>query len=1392
MSYRDYFDFDSEVFCPVVDKHVIEQNPGLWKKFYPHESFIKLLSVTVDVLKKKKNKSIWVEGAYGTGKSHAVLTLKKLIEASREDTIAYFDKYPEVFDEYLTRNELLSSKADGKIIVCHRYSASSIYDDNDLVLAIQESIEEALQENGIENQASTSVRDSLIKFFENEENARMFNIKAQGSARQILGGDMAQDVLRKLRDYSGDSLAELIKRLFMVDFIKGAFRMSTTELGEWIKEVITKNNIKQIFFIWDEFSEFFENNMKHFTGFQEIAELAASIPFCLLIVTHIAQAYFSAYDKDTKKILDRFIDLIKIELPENIAFTLMGQAMKITDNPTLANRWNTYKSSLIEKTVQSRTKVAQTVNIKEEDFNKVLPIHPFAALLLERISQSFTSNARSMFTFIKSDDDENTKAFQWFIDRFDFTSENPFITVDMLWSFFYDSGKDKLVSGFRKILDCYKPNGLDDDQIQVYKTIILLQAVSDRIANAKEIFKPNDKNIALCFEGTQLESAAVKIAKNLLANHIISRTPLTGDNFTYCCISQAEIDYRPFEPKVSAWTTEDLSLKCTDLREYVELKQALNLRYDITYSSITKLDNDLNKADNRSAGNSKIYAVTTIAKDNVETSAVQNKIRKFFVDHPQSNVVVIDASDTIIELKKYEEMVENYATALAIGGSDRAQQMQYENLGCDILRNWAKAISQGSFYVYSRYNPNGDRAANDAQLQIKLSEINKFRYHSCLENHFTNVIDTMYVATSLKLGALCGIQQEMKGTFKSANPTTKLENALVGAWQTPDYWVNGSGYIVKLKIAVDALINNKLSKTDRISIRDIWDMLKDEPYGFMPCNLSAFTLGFLLKEYANNVYSYSDGKVTQPLSADYLADMIADIIKLDNTPNFKYTDKYIVALTPQEKEFNRVTSFVFGIDEKYCIALTDTASHIRKAMKNFDFPIWVTEYVIGNMTISTSSNLVTRLIQDFCSIANDKNDQDGRTANDIAQDIGKTCLDNPSVVDDLKKVLTHDNCRDGMRQFLKTYREGVLPALGNDLGDGAQYLNQLKNKFSSDAANWVWNRDTVYEKIDEVIVEYEIILNSNKILPKQTAFNDTIREWNSKLDTLRLSFKAVENHLGEEKDFLSMLYSLKKQGRLLDSQKATFLDLLRKYPDAVNDFESKQVSIFVEAFKYYLGDLDSTDAETILYDAKYQLKGTFTVDSNIYAEKVKSAINTYKACLKSVELRKLWLEKTGTPSPMNWSEKYSMPILAMVPENEFQKARRIFQIVNSKNPTNEQVDEAMDYISNMTYIDKLSSATERDMAFAKTFLGEYSALFDDINEVKNYLVEKVADKPYFWLGNTEITSMIKKLANDKYDKTGFQKANSIIDDMPTDMLKNYLKKLIRNNIVVGTQIIKNN
>lgn len=158
--YRDYFNINPDYF-PQVNLKIINDNPNLWKMFYPHETFVRLLKDSISVISRKQKVSLWVEGAYGTGKSHAVLTLKKLLEAGEEDTKEYFDKFHEQLSNDLF-NSLQQIKNSGqKILTVHRYGSSNIYNDDDLIFGIQQSIAKALNDENLSG-GNKALKDSVI------------------------------------------------------------------------------------------------------------------------------------------------------------------------------------------------------------------------------------------------------------------------------------------------------------------------------------------------------------------------------------------------------------------------------------------------------------------------------------------------------------------------------------------------------------------------------------------------------------------------------------------------------------------------------------------------------------------------------------------------------------------------------------------------------------------------------------------------------------------------------------------------------------------------------------------------------------------------------------------------------------------------------------------------------------------------------------------------------------------------------------------------------------------------------------------------------------------------------------------------------------------------------
>ena len=81
------------------------------------------------------------------------------------------------------------------------------------------------------------------------------------------------------------------------------------------------------------------------TDFQTLAEISESQPFYFMVVAHESRNLFADANV-AKKILDRFESPVKIELPENMAFKLMAQAMRVTSDSALKAEWASDKADL--------------------------------------------------------------------------------------------------------------------------------------------------------------------------------------------------------------------------------------------------------------------------------------------------------------------------------------------------------------------------------------------------------------------------------------------------------------------------------------------------------------------------------------------------------------------------------------------------------------------------------------------------------------------------------------------------------------------------------------------------------------------------------------------------------------------------------------------------------------------------------------------------------------------------------------------------------------------------------------------------------------------------------------------------------------------------------------
>ena len=496
--YREYFDIDEEYFPQINDSSIAAASSDFWTRTYPHQTFIDMLTNMERVLSRQEKRSLWIEGAYGTGKSQCAYALKKILEVPEEELCDYWNRYEPLKKKPDLLEKILGHKQKG-IVTAYRYASGSISSPRDLFLAIQESLKASLVEQNLYAGENT-LKESVIAWIDEPSHKLFLDAllkKPEWSA--LFSQSNADEVLNALR--KGGEVKKLMDNLFRLADKEGitALNIDADRLLAWLTDIIDQNNVK-IVFIWDEFSDYFKNNRESLSEFQKIAEFVNLKAFYFIVVTHESGQLFTTADTTWTKVRDRFIP-VQIALPDNIAFNLIGHAFNV--KPAASGNWDVMADDLNVRVSSSRAAVMKAAKITDPQVMKdIMPLHPMAALLLKNIASAFKSNQRSMFDFIKSSNTDNVKAFQWFIENTGPFDDHPLLTVDMLWNFFYEKGKDNLTSDIRLILDTFpQQQNLRDDEKAVLKAILMMQAIDQRLGGTIDLFKATEQNISYVFEG---------------------------------------------------------------------------------------------------------------------------------------------------------------------------------------------------------------------------------------------------------------------------------------------------------------------------------------------------------------------------------------------------------------------------------------------------------------------------------------------------------------------------------------------------------------------------------------------------------------------------------------------------------------------------------------------------------------------------------------------------------------------------------------------------------------------------------------------------------------------------------------------------------------------------
>ena len=1371
LKYKDYFEIDEEYF-PCIDEAAI--NKGVdWKSTYPHSTFIELLDKTEKMLGGSTNRSVWIHGAYGTGKSQCAYALKKILECSDGELDDYWGRY-----DALSYHQTLMDKIKGhkarNIITAFRYASGSMNSPQLFFNAVQESIKKALEEKGISNKGEMTLKESAIAWLEEDAQKQFVNaLLSKPKWKSLFAQSSADEIINSLRKNS--DITSLMENLFRLAAEEGvtALSLDADKLCAWIKDVITSNNIK-IVFVWDEFSDFFRLNKNSLGDFQKVVSLCQEVPFYFIVVTHPISSLSA--DDDSWKIVQQRFDKVEIKLPENIAFDLIGAAFKVKE--AAKNNWETFVGQIDTSIYSAKKAVMDAAKItKPSVMQNILPLHPMAALVLKNIASAFQSNQRSMFDFIKTPKDLDVKAFQWFISEKGPANviDNPYLTIDMLWDFFYVKGRDYLSSDIRLILDTFpQQTALQEKEKNVLKTILILQAISQKLGGAVPVLRPTEQNIRYAFEGVyEYQQSAVNIAKALVTKGILISSPIgNGQNeFNAAVLAGDSGKIEAEKQKIRKKTTNDLVTESEQLPFALSMPPALKLRFgksengDMVIATSTTFVKIMDSLKNKDY-NWHFNAVLAVAKDEDEAISFRQKIKGLIANEDYKNIIVIDALSSPLGLEKFEQYVEYSAMALYYQGNNNQQAKDYGRRAKEVLNiTWKNTITGGQFYVYSYANQVGEPANGAQNLHVVLQTLvlNRFRYVLDFTRGLTE--SQLKMTPAAKQCARAGMGDvEVKGIVSGCDKTV-----LGAVWGKENYWELDelqSHPIVVAKKALDNVINKEF-ESGKISIGQIIDFLQ-ETFGYTKCNLNLFVLGFLLKEYSRDPYrAVDENGYPESMTPDKLAEMIV---------NYAGKDKitYILKLTPQEKAFYEGTETAWGLMANSSSNPEQTASFISAKMREMGYPVWTLEYV---------DNGSYDIVKKYIALVQCKD----KSVHNKATEIGSIFINKPTFVGLLKELLSAENCQKGMTMYLKSYAEGQLMAVAKEIGADASILADVKNIFSVKHSA-LWEYDTGNIEIQKLSVDYKFVKQANILLNTSCKAKDkAINSWYETLQFIGISCEAIRLKKPELDRIFYYLYKVARQDELLSDDIKGLHEELIKHFDEIRELLSNPVKVFSELYATYLEGYSLAEIEII----QNKVEGNLFLDSiTMSNQKVKNAAAKFKEDQKKTQLMNKWKALTGARNPIDWSNQRKIPILCCIPDSLYTDAKKAFAIINKPNNSEQDIDFALNFLDNNELFENLKDSEFVEAKFVERIVGEYSVLLVDVQAIKDAL-NKLPYEVYDWCDNPIVRSKIEALASAEYNAGGSDKAITVIDGMSDSELKARLKELVQKDIDLGVKLIIN-
>lgn len=1381
--YSDFFTVADD-YCPVMTAAEINKTPDRWLDFYPHIEFEDICKTLLSVLASGA-KSVWITGNYGTGKSNAALVIQKLFMDDEARVRQWLNEYAMngLTDRDSFEKDLFARREDGTLVV-YDFNAAGVGPNEGLLVRLEKGIINALNERGMSIPAMSNL-DKVIErlkregtnFFKTRDSIQSQLAYLDSSIKTV---DQLVTALNK--SDSTSKLLDDVERVLHEDSIYLPFDAPMFRM--WVKAILKANNLQRIVYLFDEFHPFIEANKEQLKTFEDVTESPGVNRFFLVPVTHMEiNAYLAEGSDSARKANDRFY-FRKLKMPNDTAFRLAKHAMK--DIPELAGEWKKAKDELWDAVSALVNKFNGTDDPARDRFYDILPIHPMAAFLLKHLSEQAKSNQRSFFEYLKGGADGTE--FQDFIHAGGPQVANKqFLTVDYLWNYFVnrnDLGLNSEISNigafYKQTRDRVFQNQTEDaPELRVLKTVLLFCLLDKLAPGGHDRLKPTVENIELSFKGDGTIADPVGIVRNLESQHCFSVTNGNISLFTFTTVKPEDIEkYRDkFHELLHEKVEAELEEHTKNYRKYssgrfdIRVSDASHTTLmNISPATRDKYTENINKDD------ASVCLWFVVAKDHKEQLSIPQKIDGILTQLNDHRILMFTfPSLSFCHNNKdlWNEYIRQYAQYMSENDSTAKNQIR-DSL--DELENaWFKDLQRHDAVINVHQYKNGHVHISDVSWSTFKDLITGYVRRTLKFNvDHLGFQDPHFGNSSLQSYAKAGIQ-----FTATSGPIGQLVNTLKKSGVTDDenWFAQNSDHPLS---AIHALFVNKFANTvgrgGQQSIRLIYIELQRAPYGLRYNALSAFVLGFCLRDTLKKNYQWTNGQLTRPLDTDSLAEIIETVVKDDGNNRIGAKEKLICRLSREEKKFIEKAPLMFGAtivaDATVESVLKDISVQVEK--KSARVPLWVLPEYVHNENDPNADDIET-VLNDVCMAFTTSNKGKVEDRVNAVKDAGEIVLKDPDIVNVIAEYIKTENF---IRAF-EIYVDKVNPALGalaNSIGDVSHgYCRAILDR-CQETAGWLWKQADISREIDDMLCEYEVIHLARPLC----GYNDFV-SYKSVFDALKTAVTET-NHLPKRMvesvypmlaNFLSALQSNGSAQDIKLALQQSFELINRLFFDQIR---TESLSIL----KHRLNNVVLEDSD--LLGILNTMHGGFGLDETTFLENIQVKIEEFAKQSVVLKIKGEWNRLSGTASPAEWAMNNRIP------------ARYIF----GGNPDTDDLLKAIEHpetfaASRLTDIlDALKKIT------AVSIIDCQNALIADVIPVRyrkfniglaallKFLRDEFGDQPNNWPQYPDLAEFIRS----QYKETIAPQIKEKIRDRSAEELKKKLLQLADVNPELGLMFLE--